>query len=209
MVFDKLAQLWPQAHCELVHYSDFQLLVAVVLSAQATDVSVNRSFGAFLSKAREFGPREMVKLGEAGFLDVIKSIGLAPTKARNCVALSKIIILKHKGEVPRLRDELEELPGVGRKTANVVLNVAFGQPTMAVDTHVARLAVRFGFVAPGVDREKIEARLIQLVPKRHAAQAHHHLIFHGRYLCVARKPKCSECKISKHCPKIGVNGSAD
>lgn len=206
-IFDELAALWPEAHCELEHYNDFQLLVAVVLSAQTTDVSVNRCFGAYVREHRSFGPADLVHMGETKFLALIRSIGLAPTKAHHCVALSRRLLDAHDGHVPADREALEQLPGVGRKTANVVLNVLHGLPTMAVDTHVARLAVRLGFVPEGTSREKIEHALLGLVPQRHAAQAHHFLIFHGRYLCTARKPRCTDCKLLSLCPRVGVTSS--
>lgn len=203
-IFEGLALRWPEAHCELEHYNDFQLLVAVVLSAQTTDVSVNRCFGAYVREHRNFGPRNLVALGESRFLSVIRSIGLAPTKAHNCLALARQLIDVHDGQVPNDREALESLPGVGRKTANVVLNVLHGQPTMAVDTHVARLAVRLGLLPKGSSREKIEEGLLKLVPQQYAGQAHHFLIFHGRYLCSARKPRCGECPIAQDCSRVGV-----
>jgi endonuclease-3 len=207
-LFDALAQIWPNAHCELTHHNEFQLLVAVVLSAQTTDVAVNRSFGSYITKNPKFSPSDLVAMGESRFLSIIKSIGLAPTKARNCFALARQLMDRFEGNVPSNRDDLESLPGVGRKTANVVLNVLFGEPTMAVDTHVARLAVRLGLAPDGVNREVIERRLLAVVPTRHAARAHHYLIFHGRYLCSARKPQCSQCAVRDLCPKVGVQTSS-
>jgi endonuclease III len=203
-IFELLHSLWPDAHCELEHYNAFQLLVAVVLSAQATDVSVNKSFGAYVRKNPDFGPADLLALGERKFLNVIRTIGLAPTKAKNCLLLSKRIVEAFGGEVPRQREDLESLAGVGRKTASVVLNVLYGEPTMAVDTHVARLAVRLGLAPPGSNREEIEVALIRQVPDLLAHTAHHALIFHGRYLCSARKPRCSECALVSICPRIGV-----
>ena len=203
-IFELLHSLWPDAHCELEHYNAFQLLVAVVLSAQATDVSVNKSFGAYVRKNPEFGPADLIALGERKFLNVIRTIGLAPTKAKNCLLLSKRIVDAFDGEVPREREDLESLAGVGRKTASVVLNVLYGEPTMAVDTHVARLAVRLGLAPPGSNREEIEVALIRQVPDSLARSAHHALIFHGRYLCSARKPRCCECALVSICPRIGV-----
>ncbi len=203
-VFDALAALWPDAHCELVHNTPFQLLVAVVLSAQTTDKAVNKALSALLESQPTFGPADLVALGEVGFLGVIKSIGLAPTKAKNCVRLAGDLLARHGGEVPSEREALEALPGVGRKTANVVLNVLYGLPTMAVDTHVARLAVRLGLVEPTENRLHIEEALLGKVPSRHARQAHHQLIFHGRYHCTARAPKCEECALSPLCPRVGL-----
>jgi endonuclease III len=203
-LFDRLAALWPQAHCELEHHTPFQLLIAVVLSAQTTDKAVNKALFPLFHKHPAFGPKDLVMLGEAGFLEVIKSIGLAPTKAKNCVRLSQDLLVKHQGNVPSTRAELEALPGVGRKTANAVLNVLFGHATMAVDTHVARLAVRMGLCEPTVDRLRIEEVLLSKVPARHAAIAHHQLIFHGRYHCAARSPGCVTCALSDLCPKVGV-----
>lgn len=203
-IFETLHALWPEAHCELEHYNGFQLLVAVVLSAQTTDASVNKSFGAYVRRNPEFGPTDLIALGEKRFLNLIRTIGLAPTKAKNCLLLSKRIVECFGGEVPRSREDLESLAGVGRKTASVVLNVLFGEPTMAVDTHVARLAVRLGLAPPGSNREEIEEALIRKVPKALARSAHHSLIFHGRYLCSARKPSCNECSLLSFCPRVGV-----
>jgi endonuclease III len=206
-LFDRLAAKWPDAHCELIYNNPFQLLLAVVLSAQATDKSVNKALDAIRLSVPLFGASELVQWGEAGVLERIKSINFAPTKARNVVALSKKILEIHKGEVPSAREALEALPGVGRKTANVVLNVLFGEPTFAVDTHVARLACRMGLVKQTEDRLLIERTLERLVPLRHAAIAHHQMIFHGRYLCQARSPQCSACPIEDLCPKNGVLSS--
>jgi endonuclease-3 len=203
-LFDALAAAWPDAHCELAHHSPFQLLVAVVLSAQTTDKAVNKALAPLLLRKPHFGPEDLVAMGVEGFLEVIKSIGLAPTKARNCVALSSHLLERHGGRVPAAREELEALPGVGRKTANVVLNVVHGLPTMAVDTHVARLAVRMGLCAPTSDRLAIEQALVRKVPERHAKSAHHHLIFHGRYHCIARAPRCETCAVARLCPRVGV-----
>ncbi len=203
-VFGLLHERWPEAHCELKHHNSFQLLVAVVLSAQATDVGVNRAFGAFCDEHPKFGAVDLVEMGEKGFLKIIKSIGLAPTKARNCFRLAGQLVAEFNGKVPRTREELESLPGVGRKTANVVLNVLYGEATMAVDTHVARLAQRIGLVAPTSNREKIEAELLRLVPEEFAQNAHHTLIFHGRYHCKARNPDCESCPLGKVCLQIGV-----
>lgn len=204
-VFDLLAERWPDAHCELAHSSPFQLLLAVMLSAQTTDKAVNKALEPLFAQQPGFGPEDLLALGESGFLEIIKSIGLAPTKARNAVKLARQLLDLHGGDVPLVRESLEDLPGVGRKTANVVLNVVAGEPTMAVDTHVARLAVRIGLCKTTTDREEIERELLRKVPARHARFAHHHLIFHGRYLCTARSPKCEECPVLGICARVGVS----
>lgn len=204
-VFERLAEHWPNAKCELVHNTPFQLLVAVVLSAQATDKSVNKALQPLLKKHPDFDAQDLVHMGESKFLSIIRSIGLAPTKAKNCLGLSRVLAEKYSGQVPRNREQLEALPGVGRKTANVVLNVLYGEPTMPVDTHVARLAVRMGLVEPTNDRNKIEAQLLRKVPEKFNVTAHHLLIFHGRYLCLARTPKCEICPLLDLCPKVGVS----
>lgn len=203
-IFKKLHQLWPDAHCELVYNSPFQLLIAVVLSAQTTDKAVNKALAPLFQKKPQFSPADLVALGEKRFLGVIKSIGLAPTKAKNSVALARILLSRFDGEVPMSREHLEELPGVGRKTANVVLNVVGGLPTMAVDTHVARVSIRLGLVKPTENRLQIENELLAVVPKKWGVQAHHLLIFHGRYHCTARQPKCEGCPVFKSCKKVGV-----
>ncbi|MEY4064207.1 MAG: hypothetical protein RIR26_415 [Pseudomonadota bacterium] len=207
-VFTQLQSLWPDAKCELVHHSPFQLLLAVVLSAQTTDKAVNKALEPLFLAQPEFSPRDLVAMGEKRFLSVIKSIGLAPTKAKNSVALSKQLLAKHKGEVPMDRQALEELPGVGRKTANVVLNVVGQLPTMAVDTHVARVSVRLGLARPTENRLQIEEDLLQIIPARWGLQAHHLLIFHGRYHCMARQPKCETCPVLKLCKKQGVESGS-
>lgn len=206
-VFDRLALAWPNAHCELLHNTPFQLLIAVVLSAQTTDRSVNIAMEPLLKSQPHFGPADLIQLGEAGFLKIIKRIGLAPTKAKNCFNLSKVLVQKFKSQVPTKREELEDLPGVGRKTANVVLNVLYGEPTMPVDTHVARLAVRIGLVERTENRKIIEDELLRKIPTRHLGNAHHLLIFHGRYHCTAKLPKCSTCPLLGLCPRIGVDRS--
>ncbi|WP_211363239.1 endonuclease III [Fluviispira multicolorata] len=203
-VFKKLSDMWPNAKCELLHNNHFQLLIAVVLSAQATDKSVNKALDPLLIKFPQFSAFNLVEMGEEGFLQIIRSIGLAPTKARNCFKLSQILIDKYKGEIPLEREKLEALPGVGRKTANVILNVLCGLPTMAVDTHVERLSQRIGLVAQTKDRLKIEQDLLNIVPKKYAVKAHHLLIFHGRYHCIARNPKCELCPIEPLCFKVGL-----
>ncbi|HEX9434914.1 MAG TPA: endonuclease III [Burkholderiales bacterium] len=186
----------PNPTTELKYRTPYELLVAVVLSAQATDKSVNLATDVLYQKVNT--PREMVKLGVAGLEDYIKRIGLFRTKAKNVIALSKMLIDEHGGEVPADREALERLPGVGRKTANVVLNTAFGQPTVAVDTHIFRVANRTG-LAPGKDPREVEDRLVKVTPPEFLQNAHHWLILHGRYVCIARKPGCPECLIRDLC----------
>jgi len=186
----------PSPQTELKHHSPFTLLVAVVLSAQATDAGVNKATPALFALADT--PEKMAKLGEARVRNLIKTIGLYRTKAKNVVALSRKLVAEHGGKVPRTRDELEALPGVGRKTANVVLNVAFGEPTIAVDTHIFRVSNRTG-LAPGKDPFEVEQNLENVVPPEYKRHAHHWLILHGRYVCVARKPLCEKCIINDLC----------
>jgi endonuclease-3 len=194
--FRRFKQASPSPETEL-HYKDaFTLLVAVVLSAQATDAGVNKATPALFARADT--PAKMAALGEAKIRDMIKTIGLFRTKAKNVAALSAILAERYGGKVPGTREELEELPGVGRKTANVVLNVAFGKPTIAVDTHIFRVANRTG-MAKGADVRAVEDGLERNVPKRYLSHAHHWLILHGRYICVARKPRCPECLIADLC----------
>jgi endonuclease-3 len=181
---------------ELKHVNPFTLLVAVVLSAQATDAGVNKATPALFAAADT--PEKMVALGEARVQDFIKTIGLFRTKAKNVVALSQKLIAEHGGEVPRSREALQALPGVGRKTANVVMNIAFGEPTIAVDTHIFRVGNRTG-MAPGKDPFEVEMKLDAVVPARYKLHAHHWLILHGRYVCVARKPLCETCIIADLC----------
>ena len=181
---------------ELKYRTPYELLVAVVLSAQATDKSVNQATASLFDK---YGtPEKMAKLGVAGLERYIKTIGLYRNKAKNVVELSRILVEKHGGEVPPTREALEELPGVGRKTANVVLNTAFGQPTVAVDTHIFRVANRTG-LAPGKEPREVEDRLLKFTPPEFLRNAHHWLILHGRYVCIARKPGCPECLIRDLC----------
>ena len=191
-----LAAKTPHPKSELDYRNPYQLLVAVVLSAQATDAGVNRATGPLFAKIET--PAQMVELGEAGLKQHIRTIGLFNTKARNVIALSRILLASHGGEVPRDRESLEALPGVGRKTANVVLNVAFGELTIAVDTHVFRVANRTG-LAPGKDPEAVEHALMKVTPKQYLRHAHHWLILHGRHVCVARKPKCGDCVVRQWC----------
>jgi endonuclease III len=186
----------PDPRSELVYKNPYTLLVAVVLSAQATDKSVNKATEPLFSRVDS--PEKMLAFGEARLRQAIKTIGLFRTKAKNVIALSKVLIEKHGGHVPRQREALEALPGVGRKTANVVLNVTFGEPTIAVDTHIFRVANRTG-LAPGKDPRAVEAKLNEIVPEQFKLHAHHWLILHGRYVCVARKPKCPECIVRDLC----------
>ncbi len=203
-VFSILTSAWPNAKCELLHNNPFQLLIAVVLSAQATDKSVNKALEPLLWEQPQFSAADLVKMGEEKFLNAIRSIGLAPTKAKNCYKLSKLLIEKFHGVVPLNRTDLELFPGVGRKTANVILNVLCGLPTMAVDTHVERVSQRIGLIPLSKDRLKIEEGLLRVVPKEYSVKAHHLLIFQGRYHCTARNPKCESCPINHICLKIGV-----
>ena len=200
--FARLAAANPAPHTELVYRDPFTLLVAVVLSAQATDVGVNRVSGPLFDAAPT--PATMVALGEERVRDLIKTIGLFRTKARNVVALSRALLDRHGGMVPSERAALEALPGVGRKTANVVLNEAFGESTIAVDTHVFRVANRTG-LAPGKTPEVVETILERVVPAKYKLGAHHWLILHGRYVCLARRPACPSCVVADLCrfePKI-------
>jgi endonuclease-3 len=199
-IFERLRAANPEPRSELEWRTPYQLLVAVVLSAQATDKSVNAATAKLFARAGT--PQEMVALGVAGLEDYIRSIGLYRTKAKNLVGLSRLLIERHGGEVPASREALETLPGVGRKTANVVLNVAFGQPTVAVDTHIFRVANRTG-LAPGKDPLAVELKLLKHVPGEFLQHAHHWLILHGRYVCLARKPRCPQCPIEDLCDKKG------
>ena len=186
----------PEPRSELEYGTPYQLLVAVVLSAQATDKGVNLATRRLFPVAGT--PQAILALGEEALRDHVKTIGLFRTKAKNVIALSRILVDEHGGEVPRTREALEKLPGVGRKTANVVLNVAFGEPTMAVDTHIFRVSNRTG-LAPGKDPLAVELKLLEVVPAEFRLHAHHWLILHGRYTCLARKPKCGECRVYAPC----------
>ena len=186
----------PEPKGELEHINPFTLLVAVVLSAQATDAGVNKATPALFAAADT--PAKMAALGEARVQELIKTIGLFRTKAKNVVALSRKLIDEHGGEVPKTREALEALPGVGRKTANVVLNVAFGEATMAVDTHIFRVSNRTG-LAPGKTPLDVEMALLERVPPGYRVDAHHWLILHGRYVCLARRPLCEECAVAQFC----------
>ena len=195
-IFARLAAANPNPTTELAYRTPYELLVSVILSAQATDKSVNL-VTAELFKAADT-PQKMVALGIDGLISYIKTIGLFRMKAKNVVEMSRLLLERHGGEVPSTRGALEQLPGVGRKTANVVLNTAFGQETMAVDTHIFRVANRTG-VAPGKDPLEVEARLEKFVPQPYRRNAHHWLILHGRYICTARKPACPRCIIRDLC----------
>ena len=195
-LFTRLRELNPHPTTELEYRTPFELLVAVVLSAQATDVGVNKATRKLFPVANT--PGAILELGEEGLKKYIATIGLYNAKAKNVVALSRILVERYGGEVPRTREALEALPGVGRKTANVVLNTAFGEPTIAVDTHIFRVCNRTG-LAPGKDVRAVEQRLEKVVPAEFRHDAHHWLILHGRYVCKARKPDCPRCVIRDLC----------
>ena len=195
-IFHRFAAANPDPKGELEYINPFTLLVAVVLSAQATDAGVNKATRGLFKVADT--PHKMLALGEAGLQERIKTIGLYRNKAKNVIALSQMLIAEHGGKVPQEREALESLPGVGRKTANVVLNIAFGEPTMAVDTHVFRVAHRLDLAA-GKTPLDIELGLLKVIPKKYLHHAHHWLILHGRYICQARKPKCDACIICDLC----------
>jgi endonuclease-3 len=195
-VFARFAAREPEPQGELRYTTPFTLLVAVVLSAQATDVGVNKATPGLFARADT--PEKMVALGEEAVVDLIRTIGLYRTKARNVIALSRRLIAEYGSQVPTSREALQTLPGVGRKTANVVLNIAFGEPTMAVDTHIFRVSNRTG-IAPGADPHAVEIGLERAVPDRFKRHAHHWLILHGRYVCKARKPDCPACLIADLC----------
>jgi len=195
-VFSRFAAAMPHPKTELEHVNPFTLLVAVVLSAQATDAGVNKATGRLFKLADT--PQKMVGLGEEKLRDAIKTIGLFNTKAKNVIALSKALLEEHGGKVPQDREALEKLPGVGRKTANVVLNVAFGQPTIAVDTHIFRVANRTG-LAPGKNPLQVELGLERIAAPEFISNVHHWLILHGRYVCKAKKPECWRCIIADLC----------
>jgi endonuclease-3 len=196
VLYERLRAANPAPRSELVYRTPYQLLVAVILSAQATDRSVNLATGPLFAAAGT--PAAMVALGERRLARHIRTIGLWRTKARNVIAASRMILDRHGGEVPRERAALEALPGVGRKTANVVLNTAFGEATIAVDTHIFRVANRTG-LAPGRNVREVEDRLVEATPPEFAQDAHHWLILHGRYVCIARRPRCPACTIRDLC----------
>ncbi len=195
-IFERFREANPDPKTELAYTTPFELLVAVVLSAQATDKSVNKATARLFPKANT--PAAIARLGVDGLTPYINAIGLYRNKAKNVVALSEILVREHGGDVPRQREALEALPGVGRKTANVVLNSAFGEPVIAVDTHIFRVANRTN-LAPGEDVVEVERRLDKFTPDEFKRNAHHWLILHGRYICIARKPKCPECFIRDLC----------
>ena len=195
-IFTRLRRENPHPTTELKYGNAFQLLVAVVLSAQSTDVGVNKATEALFKKVKT--PQAMLKLGEQGLRQHIKTIGLYNNKAKNIIAASRILVDRHQGAVPQQREALEALPGVGRKTANVVLNTAFGEPTIAVDTHIFRVCNRTG-IAAGKNVSEVERKLVKLVPEEFRKDAHHWLILHGRYTCIARKPRCGSCIIEDLC----------
>jgi endonuclease III len=204
-IFERLRAANPEPRSELEHRTPFELLVAVVLSAQATDKGVNKATARLFPVANT--PAAIVRLGVDGLIPYVSSIGLYNTKAKNIVALSQILLREHGGAVPRDREALEKLPGVGRKTANVVLNVAFGEPTIAVDTHIFRVANRTR-LAPGKDPLAVEQALLRFTPDEFKLHAHHWLILHGRYTCVARSPKCPQCVIADLCEYPDKTGGA-
>jgi endonuclease-3 len=194
--FARLKKHTPEPKTELQYVNPYTLLVAVVLSAQATDKGVNKATAPLFKAVKT--PEQMVALGEEGLTEYVKTIGLYRGKAKNVIALSKLLVEQHGGKVPKDREALEALPGVGRKTANVVLNVAFGQPTIAVDTHIFRVSNRTG-LAPRKDVLEVELKLEKVVPEQYKLHAHHWLILHGRYTCVARKPLCPTCVVRDLC----------
>ena len=195
-LFSRLREIDPHPTTELNYTTPFELLVAVVLSAQATDVGVNKATKKLYPVANT--PQKILALGEEGLKRYISTIGLFNAKAKNVIALCRLLIDQHDGEVPRTREALEALPGVGRKTANVMLNTAFGEPTIAVDTHIFRVANRTG-LAPGKDVRTVEDKLVKVIPEQFKQDAHHWLILHGRYVCKARKPDCPQCVIRDLC----------
>lgn len=195
-MFQRFAAVADEPRTELEYGTGFQLLVAVILSAQATDKGVNLATRRLFRDAGT--PAALLHLGETGLREYINTIGLFRTKAKNVIAMTRLLIERHGGEVPRTREELEALPGVGRKTANVILNALFHEPTIAVDTHIFRVANRTG-IAPGKDPRSVEEKLLKCVPSQYRLHAHHWLILHGRYVCKARKPDCGRCLIRDLC----------
>ena len=203
--YANLARAMPEPKGELNYVNPYTLLVAVVLSAQATDVGVNKATGPLFKIVDT--PQKMIDLGEAKLKGFVKTIGLFNTKAKNVIALSKILVEKYAGEIPQTRDELQELPGVGRKTANVVMNIAFGEPTIAVDTHIFRISNRTG-LAPGKNVLEVELKLEKVTPAQYKQHAHHWLILHGRYVCKARVPDCPVCVVREQCAFKGKTTAA-
>jgi endonuclease-3 len=205
-LFVRLAAANPEPKTELESVNSYTLLVAVVLSAQMTDKGVNRATKALFAAVDT--PEKMLALGEEGLREYVKSVNLYPTKARHIIALSRMLVERFGSAVPSGRDDLESLPGVGRKTANVILNVVFGEPVMPVDTHLLRLAPRVGLSASGTPRG-VEDDLMKIIPARFLKDAHHWLLLHARYVCTARSPKCAECCLADLCPKNGVIASPE
>lgn len=195
-IFLKFRQALPKPTTELIYHTHFELLIAVILSAQATDISVNKATAKLFPIANT--PKKLLQLGEEKLKEYVKSIGLYKTKSANIIKTCKILIEKHHSQVPSTRDELEELPGVGRKTANVILNTCFNQPTIAVDTHIFRVANRIG-LTKGKTPLEVEKQLLKVIPTEFLQDAHHWLILHGRYTCTARKPHCPTCLIRDYC----------
>jgi len=195
-IYETLQELNPHPTTELEYTTPFELLIAVMLSAQATDVSVNKAMRKMFPVANT--PATLLALGEDGVTEFIKTIGLYRTKAKNVIATCRMLLEQHGGEVPPVREALEALPGVGRKTANVILNTAFGQPLIAIDTHIFRVANRTG-MAPGKDVKVVEAKLVKVTPRAFLHDAHHWLLLHGRYVCKARRPECWHCAIEPLC----------
>lgn len=196
-VFEILSKENPNPKSELNYINEYTFLVAVILSAQATDKGVNKATPALFKKVKT--PQAMLKLGLEGLLEYIKTIGLYNSKGKNIMGMSKMLVSEYGGKVPHTREDLEKLPGVGRKSANVFLNEVLGEPTVAVDTHVLRLAPRLGLTKPGTPLE-VEAELLKVVPKKYLIHASDWLVLHGRYVCEARKPKCGICKLAAICP---------
>ena len=196
LLFERFKSENPAPKTELIATNNYTLLVSVVLSAQATDKSVNKATESLYQKVDT--PQKMLELGEEGLIEYIKSIGLYRAKAKNVIALSKILIEKFNSEIPKTREDLMSLPGVGRKTANVILNVVYGEKTMPVDTHLLRISPRIG-LSFGTTPESVEKDLLKIIPDEYMQHAHHWLILHGRYVCTARNPKCSECLIKDIC----------
>tara|TARA_B100000959_G_C14934825_1_gene605280 strand:- start:385 stop:1026 length:642 start_codon:yes stop_codon:yes gene_type:complete len=195
-IFKVFTKINPKPTTELKYKNNFELLISVILSAQATDVSVNKATKNLFKLANN--PKSILQLGLTGLKQEIRTIGLYNNKAKNIIKTCEYLISKHNGRVPKDREALEQLPGVGRKTANVILNTAFSKPTIAVDTHVFRVANRTG-LAKGETPIKVEHELLSVIPKKYLINAHHHLILHGRYVCLARKPLCYKCHITNHC----------
>ena len=200
-VFEAFRKQNPEPATELIYTTDYTLLVSVMLSAQATDKSVNKATEALYKVADT--PEKMLELGQEKLESFIKSIGLYRSKAKHVIETSRILVEKHGGKIPHSREALEELPGVGRKTANVILSVLFGEKTIAVDTHILRIAPKIGLAA-GTTPETVEKELLSVIPEEFLQHAHHWLVLHGRYICTARNPKCGECCISRWCLKNGM-----